>query len=280
MNTSQLDPRSIALRRLIANTLLKAGRGHLGPAFSLVEILRVLYDDILHHRPNDPAWPERDRLILSKGHGCLALYALLADLAYFPMDWLDRFCEFGAPLGGHPEKGGVPGIEASTGALGHGLPIGVGMALAARVAGRPSRIAVIMGDGETNEGSIWESAMIAAKHGLGNLLAIVDANGMQAAGRTSTILDMEPQGEKWQSFGFHVQDVPGHDLTALKIAFENAFAQNNQPSVVICRTVKGRGFPLAENNADWHHKNKITEIEETALLAALRDEQTGGATHA
>lgn len=271
MTAMPLDARSRALRRLVARALAGAGRGHLGPAYSLIEILRVLYDDVLSHRPQQPDWPERDRLILSKGHGCLALYALLADHGYFPEQWLDRFCDFGAPLGGHPETGEVPGVEASTGALGHGLPIGVGMALAARIAGRPSRVVVVMGDGETNEGSVWEAALIAGKHRLGHLVAVVDANGMQAAGTTADVLDMEPMADKWRSFGFAVSEVAGHDVAALRAAFARAFAGGERPAAIICRTVKGRGYADAEHNADWHHRNRVTADEAAALLAALAD---------
>jgi len=273
MTSHPLDARSRALRRLVVRALAGAGRGHLGPAYSVVEILRVLYDDILRHRPAEPGWPERDRLILSKGHGCLALYALLADHGYFPATWLDRFCDFGAPLGGHPEAGEVPGVEASTGALGHGLPIGVGMALAARLARRPSRVVVVMGDGETNEGSVWEAALIAGKHRLGNLLAVVDANGMQAAGATAEVLDMEPMADKWRSFGFAVDEVAGHDIPALRTAFACALADEEQPTAIICRTVKGRGYTAAEHNADWHHRNRITADDAARLLAALTDPQ-------
>lgn len=272
MPESPLDERSRALRRLVVRAIGAAGRGHLGPAYSLIEILRVLYDEVLRHRPGEPGWPERDRLILSKGHGCLALYALLADHGYFPVDWLDRFCAYRAELGGHPEAGPVPGVEASTGALGHGLPIGVGMAIAARIASRPSRVVVVMGDGETNEGSVWEAALMAAKHRLSNLVAVVDANGMQAAGPTAGILDMEPMADRWQSFGFRVEEADGHDPVALRAAFGRSFAQQAQPSVLICRTIKGKGFRAAEHNPDWHHKNKLAPADLSAMLGELAPE--------
>src|SRR5260221_10612226 len=171
-----LDERSRHLRRLAVRALDKGERGHIGSTMSLIEILRVLYDDVLRVRPSEPAWPRRDRLILSKGHGCIALYVMLAEKGFFPLETLDTFCHRDSILGGHPEFGKVPGVEASTGALGHGLGFGVGMALAARMQRKNHRVFVAMGDGETNEGSVWESALIAGKHKLSNLTAIVDYN--------------------------------------------------------------------------------------------------------
>ena len=191
-----LDDRSRHLRRLIFRAIENGGRGHIGPALSLVEIIRVLYDDFLRHDPAKPAWRERDRFILSKGHGCLALYAVLADKGFFAVGELDRFCHFDSFLGGHPETV-VPGVEASTGALGHGLSIGLGMALAARMTGRDSKVYVLMGDGEINEGSVWEAAACADKHRLSNLTAIIDYNKIQSAGSVFEIQNMEPLADKW-----------------------------------------------------------------------------------
>ena len=199
---SPLDERSKYLRRLIVRALEGAGRGHVGSSLSLVEIIRVLYDDILRFRPGNPKWPERDRMILSKGHGCLALYVVLADKGFFQTNILDTFCKRDSILGGHPESSKVPGIEASTGSLGHGLSYGIGMALAARMQNRDSRIFVVMGDGEINEGSVWEAAMCAGKHRLANLTAIIDYNKIQSAGATREIQDMEPLLDKWRAFGF------------------------------------------------------------------------------
>jgi transketolase len=264
-----LDGRSLALRRTVVDMLAKAGRGHLGPAMSLVEIVRVLYDDVLRVRPDQADWPERDRFILSKGHGCLALYAVLADRGFFPKAALDTFCRIDSFLGGHPERGLIPGVEASTGALGHGLSIGVGMALAARMAGRPSRVFVAMGDGELGEGSVWEAALSAAKHGLGNLVAIVDYNKMQSYGPVPTVCGLEPLADKWRAFGFAVDEVDGHDVAALRAAFARVPFVAGRPSVVICHTVKGKGVPPAEHNADWHHRNKLTDDEMRAIDAAL-----------
>src|SRR5215469_1459689 len=177
--TSPLDARSKALRRMVVESVVAAGRGHLGPALSLIEILRVLYDDVLSVRPHEPRWSERDRCILSKGHGCLALYAILADKGFFPPEVLATFCAHDSILGGHPEHGMVPGVEASTGALGHGLSIGIGMAIANRMRNSAARVFVVLGDGELDEGAVWEAAMAASKHRLDSLTAIVDYNKFQ-----------------------------------------------------------------------------------------------------
>ena len=187
MATPALDERSKYLRRLIIRTLHGGERGHVGSSMSLVEIMRVLYDDVLHFRPDQPKWPERDRMILSKGHGCIAQYVMLAEKGFISHETLDTFCRRDSILGGHPEHGKVPGIEASTGSLGHGLSYGVGMALAARIEKRDTRVIVVMGDGEIDEGSVWEAALCAGKHKLSNFTAIVDYNKIQSAGPTREI---------------------------------------------------------------------------------------------
>lgn len=262
-----LDERAIYLRKLVVRALSGGGRGHLGPALSLIEILRVLYDDVLRFDPKNPAWPGRDRCILSKGHGCLALYSLLADKGYFPLDELDTFCRRDSILGGHPEASKIPGVEASTGSLGHGMAIGIGMALAARMDKRDSRVFVVVGDGEINEGSIWEAALCAGKHRLDNYTVLIDYNKIQASGPTSEIQDLEPLADKWRSFGFSVFDVNGHDAAALRGVLTSL--PPSKPSVVICHTTKGKGVSFAENNPDWHHKAKIGEKEVFDMLAAL-----------
>ena len=264
-----LDRRSRDLRRLVVRGLAGGGRGHLGSALSAIEILRVLYDDILHIDPARPDWPDRDRCILSKGHGCLALYAVLADKGFFPADELDRFCRFDGILGGHPEAGKIPGVEASTGALGHGPSIGVGLALAARLAGRNSRVFVITGDGEINEGSVWEAAMAAGKHGLGNYTVIVDYNKHQSYASTATVQDLEPLRDKWTSFGFTVRDVDGHSVEALRRAFVDLPYAPDKPNAVICHTIKGRGVGYAENDMAYHHKSKISDNEIEQMLDAI-----------
>jgi transketolase len=264
-----LDARSRHLRRLIVRALAGGDRGHIGSSMSLVEILRVLYDDVLRYRPHQPRWLERDRFILSKGHGCLAQYALLADKGFFPPEALDTFCRRDSILGGHPEAGKVPGVEASTGALGHGLSVGLGMALAQRIAGRASRVFVVLGDGESDEGSVWEAAMCAGKHRLANLTALVDYNKIQSAGFTRDIQDLEPLLDKWRAFNFAAAEVDGHDVAALRDLFARLPLDPERPSAIICHTVKGKGIPFAENDPAWHHKAKLGAETIARLQAAL-----------
>jgi transketolase len=239
-----LDARSKRLRRLIVRGLAGGGRGHIGSSLSLVEILRVLYDDVLSVRPDEPHWPGRDRMILSKGHGCLALYALLADKGFIP-------------------------VEASTGSLGHGLSIGVGMALAARMQRRDSRIYVVLGDGEIDEGSVWEAAMCAGKHRLPHLTAIVDYNKIQSAGPTREIQDLEPLLDKWRAFNFATAEIDGHDVEGLRRLFHRLPLAGDRPSAIICHTVKGKGVAFAENDPNWHHKARIEADLVARLYAAL-----------
>ncbi len=264
-----LDARSLNLRRLVMRALLAAGRGHLGSSMSLVEILRVLYDDVLHHDPQTPTAADRDRCILSKGHGCLALYALLADKGFFSVEELDRFCGQNAMLGGHPSANKIPGVEASTGALGHGLSIGVGMALAGKRAGATHKVFVVLGDGECNEGAVWEAAMSAAKHGVDNLVAVVDYNKQQSWGKTCEVQDLEPFAAKWRAFGFAVREVNGHDVSALRNVLKNVPFEPGKPSAVICHTVKGKGVSVAEDNLAWHHKSKFSDEEQRLLSDEL-----------
>ena len=267
--TPPLDERSKYLRKLVVRALEGGERGHVGSSMSLIEIMRVLYDDVLRYRVNEPQWHDRDRMILSKGHGCIALYIMLADKGFIPLETLDTFCRRDSILGGHPEAGKVPGVEASTGALGHGLSIGVGMALAARIQKRDSKVVVVMGDGEINEGSVWEAAMCAGKHKLSNLTAVVDYNKIQSAGPTREIQDLEPLVDKWRAFNFTPVEVDGHDVEALRKVFTRLPASSDRPTAIICHTVKGKGIAFAENDAGWHHKSKIGKDVVAKLHAAL-----------
>jgi transketolase len=270
-NTVRLDDRSRHLRRLVVQALEGGGRGHVGSSLSLIEIVRVLYDDILRHRPGEPRWEGRDRFILSKGHGCLAQYAVLADLGYFPVEDLRSFCKRDSFLGGHPEAGKVPGVEASTGALGHGLPIGLGMALAARIRKADTRVFVVMGDGEINEGSVWEAAMCAGKHGLPNLTAVVDYNKLQSYGPVSQVQPLEPLADKWRAFGFDAVEADGHDVAELRRVFAPRPGAR-KPLAVICHTVKGKGLPFAEGDPAWHHKNRVSAQMAAEMYAALEND--------
>lgn len=264
-----LDARSIALRRLIARAVDAAGRGHLGPALSIVEILRVLYDDVLALRPAEPQWPDRDRFILSKGHGCLALYAILADKGFFAPELLDGFCTEDGALGGHPERGHAPGIEASTGALGHGFSIGVGLALGLRLSRRGSRVFVLVGDGELDEGSNWEAALAAGKHKLDRLTVLVDYNKQQSYGPVAEVQPLDPLADKFRAFGFATAEVDGHDVAALRKTLVSVPLASGRPSAIVCHTVKGRGIPAAEDNPAWHHKNRLSDKDRADIAAAL-----------
>ena len=254
-----MDKRSKELRRLAVSAFAANKRGHIGPTFSLIEILRVLYDSFLRCRADSPEWEDRDRLILSKGHGCLALYSVLSNKGFFSEDELTTFCKHDSRLGGHPERGKLPGIEASTGALGHGLPIGVGMALAAKIRGEKHRVVVVTGDGELNEGSVWEAALSASMHKLSNLIVFVDHNKLQSYGPTNEVIDMGNLAEKWSSFGFSVKEVDGHDIHELEKIVSQLPIDSGKPTAVVCHTIKGKGFPFAEQNPEWHHKSGLNK---------------------
>lgn len=267
-----LDRRSKDLRKMIVRTIQAGKRGHVGAAFSVMEILRVLYDDVLKFDVKNPRWPERDRCILSKGHGCIALYVLLADKGFFPEAELWKFCHSDGILGGHPEYKKVPGVEASTGSLGHGLSFGVGFALNAKLEGEKHRVFVIVGDGECSEGSVWEAALCASQHQLSQLTVLVDYNKQQTYGTIAEVQGLEPLTEKWASFGFGVREVDGHNLAELKSAMVSTPFEASKPSVIICHTVKGKGTSLTERNLAWHHKAKVSEAEVASLFASLDDE--------
>lgn len=267
-----LDRRSVELRKLATESMISGGRGHLPAALSCIDILRVLFDDVLNFRPGEPEWEDRDIFLLSKGHACLALYAILADKGFFPKSELDRFEMLGSMLGGHPEAHRVPGVEASTGALGHGLPIGVGIAMGDKIRGRERKVVVLIGDGESNEGTIWEAALLARKHSLENLTVLVDYNKFQCFGPTEEILGLEPLADKWRSFGFEVCEVDGHDVPALRKVLTALPLASDGPGCVICHTVKGKGIPTITRNPDWHHKHGLSEAEIAELRNALARE--------
>ncbi len=269
-NARPLDERSRHLRRQIVRVLERGGRGHLGTSLSLVEVLRVLFDKVLRYDARNPAWLQRDRFILSKGHGCITLYVLLQEKGFFPEEELWKFCKFDGILGGHPDPK-VPGIEVSTGSLGHGLPIAVGMAVAAKRRGDQHRVLAVLGDGECNEGSVWEAAMSAAKHHLDNLAVLVDYNKQQSYGSTYEVLDLEPLAAKWEAFGFATREVDGHDVGALERVLGSLPFAKDRPSALICHTVKGKGISFAEHNMKWHHKSSIKSNEVEELLRAIED---------
>lgn len=271
MNTIQLDPISIQYRKEILNIINHSRRGHIPSAFSIIEILRVLYNDILKINSQNPLWEDRDRFILSKGHGCLALYVFLSEKGFFPKDELFRFGKEDAILGGHPEYEKIPGVEASTGSLGHGLSLGVGIALNGKIDCKNYRTFILLGDGECNEGAVWEAAMSAYKHKLNRLIVIVDYNKMQSYSTTYEVQDLEPFINKWESFGFITSEVDGHNVEELKRIFNNTPLDENKPSAIICHTIKGKGIPSMENNANWHHKSNISDETIEKLFAELEN---------
>ncbi len=264
-----LDKRSKDIRKTVIRMVESGRRGHIGSAFSLVEILRVLYDDVMRYDAKKPKWADRDRFILSKGHGCLSLYTILAEKGFFPESELWKFCKPDGILGGHPEYGKVPGIEASTGSLGHGLAMAIGFALNAKLEKAKHRVFVVVSDGECNEGSLWEAALYASKHQLSNLNVFVDYNKHTSYGSTAQVLELEPFAEKWKSFGFSVQEVDGHSVNELQNVSKKLPFESDKPSLVICHTVKGKGISFAENNMEWHHKSKISDDEIKQLMNEL-----------
>lgn len=264
------EQRCRKIRKDIVEIAQAARRGHLPAALSIVEILATLYDHIMRYRPGDPGWADRDRFILSKGHGCMALYALLADKGFIPRKALAEFCAFDGILGGHPTKEKIPGVEASTGSLGHGLSIGVGMAVNARLEKRDYRVFVLLGDGECDEGSVWEAAMAAAQHKLDNLVVLADYNKLQSFASTREVCDLEPFADKWKAFGFETRDADMQkNPEGLKSLLSALPLTAGKPTAVICHTIKGKGFPFMENDLSWHHKSKITDAEMDRIVSAM-----------
>lgn len=264
----------IDIREDILDIVEKSDRGHIPSAFSIVEILLVLYEKILQVDPNDLDNPNRDRMILSKGHGCLALYSVLAHYGFFSRDELGTFCQYDSMLGGHPEHQKIPGVESSTGALGHGLSVAIGMALSAKIDDLDFNCYVILGDGECNEGSIWEAALSASKHQLSNLVVLVDYNKLQSYGMVENVIPLEPFLDKWIAFGFDAKEVDMADPVQLEQILLNHRSDHmniQKPLVVICHTVKGSGIGSLENNPSAHHKARFKPGEIAQLKAELRE---------
>jgi len=253
-------------RKDVLRMVMSSHEGHLGGAFSCMEILTTLYFRILNIDPSKPDWEERDRFILSKGHACFAQYAVLAGRGFYPVEHLDTAQQKGTIFGGHPDRDEVPGVEVSTGSLGHGLSIGAGMALAARRDCRPSRVFVLMGDGECQEGSVWEAIMFASANRLDNLVAIVDSNSMQAIGKTTDIIPMEPFTKKWEAFGWGVCEADGHNCGDLLDKLSAVPIKQGAPSVMIARTTKGKGVSYMEDASMWHARVPTEEEFKQAML--------------
>jgi transketolase len=231
--------------------MIHAGKsGHPGGSLSVIDILLCLFADIMKYQPQDPLWADRDRCVLSKGHGVPALYAVLAEAGYFPKEWLMTLRQLGSPLQGHPDRFRMPAVEAATGSLGQGLSIAQGMALAGRVDKKDYRVFCVMGDGEIQEGQVWEAAMSAANFKLNNLTAIVDYNHGQIDGRSDEVMNLEPLTDKWRAFGWHVTECDGHSHAELKKVLTAKDA--SKPTLVVAHTIKGKGVSFMEGKIDWH----------------------------
>ena len=254
-----------SLRRDIVTMIGNAGSGHPGGSLSAVEIATVLYFKVMRHKPQNPCWPERDRFILSKGHAAPLLYAVLAECGYIPHSELSTLRKINSRLQGHSDCHMLPGIEMTAGALGQGLSFAVGAALAGRLNKSGHRVYALLGDGECDEGQVWEAAMAAAHFKADNLTAIVDNNGLQIDGWNRDVMNLEPFADKWRAFGWHVIETDGHDLEKLIAAFDEAKSIKGQPSVIIAHTVKGKGVSFMENVADFHGKAPNPAQVEQAL---------------
>jgi transketolase len=239
---------------------------HVGSALSVVDILAVLYSEVAKFDPRQPDHPERDYIIVSKGHAAAGLYAVLAHAGFFPVSLLDTYCSNGGYLGGHVTAGAVAGVEFSTGSLGHGLPFGVGLAMARKRRKLPGRTFVIISDGECDEGTTWESALLAAHHQLGSLVVVVDRNRLQSLASTEATLRLEPLADKWTAFGWRVVSCDGHDHEALALAM-GLKLEPEQPTIVICETIKGRGVPFMEDQVVWHYRSPSAKDLADAYVA-------------
>lgn len=256
---------ALKVRQHVLGMVHEGKASHIGTAFSIVDILAVLYDGILRVDSGQPKWPNRDRLILSKGHGCAALYAVLAERGFFPEDWLKTFYQNGSYLVGHATHTGVPGVEVSTGSLGHGLPIACGMALAGKRHDLDYRVFTILSDGECDEGSTWEAALFAGHHGLDNLVAIIDYNKIQSLGRVTEVLDLDPLAAKWASFRWSVQEVDGHSYTQLIDVLASIPKEPGKPTCIVAHTVKGKGVSFMEDKLLWHYRAPDDQEYQQAL---------------
>ncbi|NLC07670.1 MAG: transketolase [Syntrophomonadaceae bacterium] len=272
-----LQEKARLIRRHIIRMVGEAGSGHPGGSLSAAELVTALYFQELRLAPENPAWPERDRFILSKGHAAPVLYAALAERGFFPVEELLTLRKLGARLQGHPDFRKVPGVEMSTGSLGQGLSAANGLALAGRLDQRNYRVYVLIGDGESEEGQIWEAAMLAAHYRLDNLVAILDYNGLQIDGPVKEVMSLEPVAGRWQAFGWAVQEIDGHDFSQILGAFAQARRTNGQPSLIVAHTIKGKGVSFMENQVGWHGTapNQEQVAQALAELEVVSDGRKG-----
>jgi len=267
-DTAALEARAREFRKTILQVITKAGSGHPGGSLSMIDVVTALYFHHMRHDPKNPQWPDRDRFVLSKGHACPAWYVVLAACGYFDPAHLWTLREVGSLLQGHPDMTRTPGVDISTGSLGLGFGAGIGMALAGKRDGKSYRTYVVLGDGEMQEGSIWEGAMFAAHYGLDNLTAIVDRNGLQQTGRTEERIRVDPLADKWRAFTWDVHEIDGHDMRAIVSALDRAARVVGRPQAIVARTVKGKGVSFLEGVVGFHGK-ALSQAELTQALAEL-----------
>jgi transketolase len=260
-----LEEKARWLRKEIIRLTMIAGGAHVGGGLSMTDTIVALFYHGMELKAGDPAWKDRDRFILSKGHGAVAYCPILADLGYFPKEWLDTFNHLDSPFGMHPDMNKIPGVEMSTGSLGHGLSVGVGFAIAARMDKKGYRIFVLMGDGEVSEGMVWEAAAAASQFKLGNITAIIDRNNLCLDGKTEEIMGIEPIKDRWEAFGWRVVEVDGHDMGKLVSTFDGLPPTSDaKPTLIVSRTIKGKGVDFMEGDPMWHYAGLTPEMAEKA----------------
>ncbi|HHY79539.1 MAG TPA: transketolase [Thermoanaerobacter sp.] len=265
MDKEFLKQKAKEVRIDIINMLAEAGSGHPGGSLSCADILTLLYFDKMNVKPDNPKWEDRDRLVLSKGHAAPALYAVLAEKGFFPKEELKTLRKLGSILQGHPDMKSTPGLDMTTGSLGQGLSAANGMALSGKLDKKGYRVYVILGDGELQEGQIWEAAMTAAHYKLDNLTAILDFNGLQIDGPNREVKNIEPVNEKFKAFGWHVIEIDGHDFDQIDKAIEEAKATKGKPTLIIAHTIKGKGVSFMENQVGWHGSAPNEEQRQKAI---------------
>jgi len=265
LSVAELKEMARKLRRHVISMTAAAGSGHPGGSLSAADIVTALYFKVMHHNPEKPQWPDRDRFILSKGHAAPILYAALAESGYFPVEELATLRKLGSRLQGHTDRNLTPGVEMSAGSLGMGLSFGIGVALAARLDHRDYETYILLSDGECDEGQTWEAALSAPQFKLDNLVAIVDCNRIQLSGWTRDIMNLEPLNQKWQAFGWHTIDIDGHDFNQILSAFQEARKVKTKPTVIIAHTIKGKGVSFMENKVKFHGKAPTPDEAERAL---------------
>ena len=265
LDIASLEQKAKEMRRWIITMLAEAGSGHPGGSLSATDIIAALYFAEMKGNPAEPEWPERDYFVLSKGHAAPAQYAALALKGYFPLEELHNLRKIGHMLQGHPVCTKVPGVEVSTGSLGHGVSVAAGIAKGLQMDEKPNRVYALVGDGETQEGQVWEAAMFAAHYQLDNFVLILDRNRLQIDGNTTEVLSPEPLPEKFKAFGFHVIEIDGHDMQAILAALAEAKATKGQPTAIIANTIKGKGVSFMEDQAGWHGQAPNAEEADKAL---------------